>query len=112
MFTSLKTSIWLPALMRRAEVAGAYASVVQKGDPDAGAALIKVRTLDGQAKLYIPVRDMNGERVWHQNGPLIEAEIDTLITKRQKTDPDLWVVEVDDRKGRHFLTDKVEEIEE
>ena len=95
--------------MRRADVEGAYASVVQKGDPDAGAAVIKVRTLDGRATLYLASRDMNGERVWHPKGPLDEFEIDKIIERRMATDPDLWIIEIDDRKGRHFLTDRVEE---
>ena len=108
MFGGLKTSVWAPALIRRAETAGAYASVVFKGDPDAGAALIKVRLLNGHASLYRPMRDMNGERIWLPKGPLAESEIDQLIVKRRESDPDLWVIEVEDRKGRHFLTEKVE----
>ena len=108
MFGSVKTSFWAPALIRRAQSGGAYASVVFKGDPDAGAALIKVRTLDGNAVLYRPMRDMSGERIWLPKGPLDEAEIDQDIEKRRNTDPDLWVIEVEDREGRHFLTEKVE----
>jgi len=108
-FASLKTSIWAPALIRRAETAGAYASVLFKGDPDAGAALIKVRTLDGQAVLYRPIRDMSGARIWIPKGPVDEDEIDQDIAKRLDNDPDLWIVEIEDKKGRHFLTEKVEE---
>ena len=108
MFTSLKTSVWAPALIRRAQVAGAYATVLYKGDPDAGAALIKVRTLDDHAALYWPVRNMDGERVWLSKGPAAEDEIDAAISLRLDTDPDLWVIEVEDRDGRHFLTETVE----
>ncbi len=108
MFGSVKTSFWAPALIRRAETGGAYATVLFKGDPDAGAALIKVRLMDGQAVLYRPMRDMSGERIWLPKGPLDEAEVDQDILKRRKTDPDLWVIEVEDRNGRHFLTEKVE----
>lgn len=108
MFGNLKTSIWAPALIRRAEVGGAYASVVHKGDPDAGAALIKVRLLDGTATLYRPMQTMDGNRIWLPQGPLSESEIDTSISQRLATDPDLWVVEIEDRKGRHFLTEDVD----
>ena len=108
LFTSLKTSVWAPALIRRAQSAGAYATVLYKGDPDAGVALIKVRTLDEQAILYWPVRNMDGERVWLSKGPAVENEIDATIAMRLDTDPDLWVIEVEDRKGRHFLTETVE----
>ena len=109
MFGSVKTSFWAPALIRRAETGGAYATVLFKGDPDAGAALIKVRTLNGQAVLYRPMRDMSGDRIWLPKGPVDEDEIDQDIQKRRDNDPDLWVIEVDDKDGRHFLTEKVEE---
>ncbi len=108
MFGSLKTAIWAPALIRRAETGGAYASVLYKGDPDAGAALVKVRHLDGTAMLYRPMRDMEGNRVWLPKGPGAENDIDDVITGRLKTDPDLWVIEIEDRQGRHFLTETVE----
>lgn len=105
---SLKTGFWTSALIRNAEQNGAFAAVIRKGDPDAGACLVKVRTLDGNAVLYRPVRNMNGERVWWPKGPLLEAEIDDFINRRIDDDPDLWVLEIEDRKGRHFLTEPIE----
>jgi len=110
MMPSLKTSIWAYALLRRAASGGAYATLARKGDGDAGAVLVKVLTLDGNAVLYRPIRNLDGERVWLPKGPLTEPEIDALIGGRVKTDPDLWVVEIEDRKGRHFLTEPVEAV--
>ncbi len=108
MFSALKTSFWAPALIRRAENGGAFASVSHRGDPDAGACLVKVRTLDQMAVLYRSMRDMSGERIWHPKGPLDEDQIDQTIRKALVSDPDLWVIEIDDKQGRHFLTEKVE----
>jgi len=108
-FSALKTSFWAPALIRRAERGGAYASVVHRGDPDAGAVLIKVRTLDEMAVLYRSMRDMDGSRIWHAKGPNIETEIDKDIRKAVAIDPDLWIIEIEDKSGRHFLTEKVED---
>jgi hypothetical protein len=108
MFSELKTSFWTSALLRRASVEGAYAALSRKGDGDAGAVLVKVCTLDGNATVYRPIRNMDGERVWLPKGPDAETEIDAVIAKRAKTDPDLWVVEIEDKQGRHFLTEPVE----
>lgn len=108
MMPRMKTSMWASALLRRADVGGAYALLMQKGDGDAGAVLVKVCTLDGQAVLYIPIRNMDGERVWLPKGPLMESEIDAIINSRKGNDPDLWVVEIEDKLGRHFLTEPVE----
>ena len=108
MMPAVKSSIWAYALIRRAEIGGAYAFLVQRGDGDAGAVLVKICTLDGQALLYRPIRNMSGERVWLPKGPMREQDIDNLIAKRRTTDPDIWVIEIEDKQGRHFLTEPVE----
>jgi hypothetical protein len=108
----LKTEFWASALIRRASDVGAFAGVVRRGDSDAGAVLVKVATLDGRARLYAPARDGAGERVWLDlsAGALgdVEADVDAHIRKRALTDPDLWVVEIEDKRGRHFLQERVE----
>lgn len=108
----LKTEIWASALIRRASIGGAFAAVARKGDADAGAVLVKVATLDGRARLYAPARDGEGERIWLDlsAGSLgdDEAAVDAHIRKRSETDPDLWVIEVEDKHGRHFLMEPVD----
>jgi hypothetical protein len=108
----LRTEIWAMALVRRAEVAGAFAAVVRKGDADAGAVLVKVATLDGRARLYAPAQDGVGDRLWLDlsDGALgtDEAAIDAYAAKRAATDRDLWIIEIEDRAGRTFLTEPVE----
>jgi len=104
----LKAGFWTSALIRRAEVAGAFAAVVKRGDADAGACLVKVRLLNGEAVLYRPIRNMSGERVWWPKGPEAEREIDLYVNGRVDDDPDIWIVEIEDRQGRHFLTEPIE----
>ncbi len=108
MMPVLKPSIWVYALIRRAQSEAAFATLARKGDGDAGAVLVKVSTLDGNAVLYRPIRNLSGERVWLPKGPLSERDIDEIIAHRVKTDPDLWVIEIEDKQGRHFLTEPVE----
>ena len=109
----LKTHVWAGALVRRAEIAGCFAAIARKGDPDAGAVLVKVATLDGRARLYAPAfRGEEGERVWMDlsAGALGDEEraVDEYARRRAEDDPDLWVVEIEDKQGRHFLTERVE----
>lgn len=108
----LATKIWVDALVRRAEVAGASAFIVQKGDESRGDTLVKVSTLNGRARVLTPRTDMDGERVFidlqtQGIGP-DEAEVDAYITRTRQRDRDLWVIEIEDRDGRHFLTEPVE----
>lgn len=108
----LKASIWTAALIRRAEVAGAFAFVARKGDIDAGAVLVKAATLDGRARLYAPAQNGAGARVWLDlsSGPLGDDEraVDAHIARRAATDPDLWILEIEDRAGRTFLDEPIE----
>lgn len=108
----LKTEIWVSALLRRAAIAGAFAGVTRKGDPDGGAVLVKVATLDGRARLYAPARAGEGDRIWIDlsAGALgeREADVDLYVRKRADTDPDLWVIEIEDKHGRSFLEEPID----
>ena len=108
----LKTEFWASALLRRAAIAGAFGGVTRKGDTDAGAVLVKVATMDGRARLYAPARDGQGERIFLDlsSGTLgdVEANVDAYVRKRADTDPDVWVIEIEDKHGRHFLMERVD----
>jgi len=106
----LATDIWVGALIRRAEQGGAFATVARKGDLRAGAVLVKVLNRpEGTARLYAEATRGDGERVWMRPTPADqEAELDRYIERAVRIDPDIWVVEIDDRQGRHFLTEPVE----
>lgn len=93
--------------MRRAISNGAFAVVAKRGDRDAGTVLLTVRTRDGLVRLYQAATGMDGERVWHEGQAQSAREIDVVIAARSARDMDLWVVEIDDRDGRHFLTEPV-----
>jgi hypothetical protein len=106
----LSSDLWVSALIRRAEIEGAYATVVKKGDDRAGSVIVKAYdTSNRTAKLYTEAFGQDGERLWIQ--PVSsdsEAELDAYIARQRGYDPDLWVVEIEDRQGRHFITEKVQ----
>ena len=106
----LSTDVWVSALLRRAELAGAYPTVIRRGDPRGGAVLVKVlHRREGRADLYAEAVRGEGERVWMR--PVEagdEASLDAYAERALRFDPDLWIVEIDDAKGRHFLTEPVE----
>ena len=106
----LSTDIWVTALIRRAEIGGGFGVVARKGDPRAGAVLVKaLNRSNGTAKLYSEATRLDGERVWMQPVPSQqEADLDRYIERTARIDPDIWVVEIEDREGRHFLTEPVE----
>ncbi len=107
----LSTDIWVAALIRRAELGGGFGMVVRKGDARAGSVLVKTLNLvDKSVRLYAEATRGDGERVWMR--PALsdqESELDRYIERAIKIDPDVWVVEIEDKQGRHFLTEPVEE---
>ena len=106
----LSTDVWVGALIRRAEIAGAFAAVARKGDPRAGAVLVKaVNRSDGTCRLYAQAIGAAGEQIWMQPvASTSEADLDAYAERSRRIDPDIWVVEIEDREGRHFLTETVE----
>ena len=107
----LSTDIWVSALIRRAELGGAFAMVLHKGDARAGAVLVRVLDrASGVARLYAEATRGDGERVWMQPvAATDEAVLDGYAERARRIDPDLWVVEIEDRQGRHFLTEPVQD---
>lgn len=101
----LKTGLWIDALIRRAQVAGAFACVVGRGDREVGTVLITVRARDGLS-LYTPERDMSGDRVW-RGEDLDEEALAARIKSRLDFDPDIILVEIEDAQGRHFIEEPV-----
>ncbi|WP_269713977.1 DUF1491 family protein [Caulobacter sp. NIBR2454] len=106
----LSTDIWVGALIRRAQQQGAFAAVSRKGDPQAGAVLVKAVNLRArEARLYSEATRGDGERVWMQPvASTAEPELDAYIERTARIDPDIWVIEIEDAEGRHFLVEPVE----
>ncbi|MDV4146230.1 MULTISPECIES: DUF1491 family protein [Shimia] len=100
----LAAKFWVQAYMARLEFAGIPAYVVAHGDDTAGAVLVKLATLDGQAVAYQRSFDlMSGDRKWVVLADGDEASVDAALGRQREFDPDVWVVEVEDRQGRHML---------
>ena len=105
----LKAGIFVRALIRRAEVAGAQAYVVKKGAEEAGAVFLKISRLDGTCTVLNQARAGYGELVWAKvlGDSCDEAKAAAYFERQIKYDRDLWIVEIEDRDGRTFVDEKV-----
>lgn len=100
----LTARFWVDAYLARLRMLEIPAFVVAHGDDTAGSVLVKLNTLDGEATIFQRSYDLlDDRRVWSilEKGP--EADMDALITRQLSRDPDIWVIEVEDRLGRHML---------
>jgi hypothetical protein len=108
----LKSGIWVSAYLRRCQIEGAQAVLRRRGADEAGAVFIKVSRLDGTADVYGPAPQSAfddarpSDRVFAsalKAQPVPEPDAEAYLAKQIKFDPDIWIVEVEDRAGRNFL---------
>jgi hypothetical protein len=109
----LKSGIWAAAYLRRCQTEGAFAAVRRRGAEEAGAVFIIINRLDGSATLYGPApqsafdeaqpADRMFSAVLGGAAPVAEAEIEARLEREIRFDPDVWILEVEDRAGRNFL---------
>ncbi len=107
---NLKSSIWVSAFLRRAMANGLFGAVVRKGAEEAGAVYVIVSHLDGTCHLFGPSpgasHDERGDRRWiiETAPPATTDDALALLERRIRSDPDIWIVEVEDRNGTAGLT--------
>ena len=100
----MTADIWVGAYLTRLRLLAIPAFVTAKGDATAGTVLVKMNTLDGQAAAYQRSFDLRtGARAWVVLAEGAEADVDAALARQRGFDPDLWVIEVEDRAGRHLL---------
>ncbi len=117
----LKSHIWVSAYLRRLDYAMIPAAVVRRGDADAGAIYIKVSMLEGQSQILAPIPayaldGLNGKgssvlqeegRAWQAvyGIPAEDHEADAYLQRQASMDPDMWIIDVENRNGRHLVGD-------
>jgi len=112
----LKSAIWVAAYVRRCNGEGTFAAVRRRGAEDAGAIFIKLNRLDGTAELFAPAPQTAfddarpADRAFSRSfgkDPVPEQKVEDKLAKETRFDPDLWIVEIEDRAGRHFIDNVV-----
>ena len=102
----LKTEIWVKGYVRQCDLAGLPCVIVNRGAPEAGAVYICVTISNGHGQVYSPAPgpayDGEGGRNWETPlgpGPVSMADIDAYLARQLKFDPDIWIIEVQDKTG-------------
>ncbi len=105
----LRSDFWVAAHLRRCAIEGVNAVLRRRGSAEAGAIFVKLDRLDGTASLFGPapqalVDEGSGERLFT---PVLTeapgAAVEERMRRELRFDSDLWLVEIEDRAGRHFL---------
>lgn len=88
--------------LRRCSAAATPAVLVRRGEPERGTVLLKLNQIEAGCRILTQARDLDGNLGWLAalGGRLVpETEADAYIGRAVDRDPDLWVIEIEDRKG-------------
>lgn len=109
----LRSDLWVAAYLRRCGADGAPAVLRRRGAPEAGAIFVKLDRLDGSSALYGPAPQSvdvdlrrGVERLFVRlHGPewIDNQDAEKRLERELSFDPDLWIVEVEDRHGQPRL---------
>jgi hypothetical protein len=107
MMARLRSDFWVSAYIRQREVAGAPAMLRRRGAAEAGTIFVKIDHLNGRVTLYGPASQSMADETGERRFTLIldsdPLAIEDRLTREIRFDPDLWLVEVEDRKGTSGL---------
>lgn len=100
----LISDFWVAAYLRQAAHDGLVAVLRRRGAREAGAIFVKLDRLDGTAALYGPApQSLTGTG---ESGRLFQLILDAdplsieeRVLREQRFDPDLWLVEIENRSG-------------
>lgn len=110
MTARLTSTMLVGALIRRVQAAGGFATVLAKGDPIGGVILVQLLDRGAFSGLFERLTDLAGRQTLVRCGPdngAQDIEISEYIAKRQRSDPDLWLIELDVADGERFAAESL-----
>ena len=108
----LPAAIEATGLMRRVEAQGGHAAVLHKGDPERGTLLLVVTSRGKHVACLERALSLDGKYRWRQVGPAESGssqDVSEFLAKRQRSDPDLWLIELDIVLAERFIAETTEE---
>ena len=102
----LPTHLIVSGLLRVIENEGGFATVISKGERDAGVLLILTQERDKNARLWERMPQLDGTRSFEctrEEDPDSKDEFTKYLLNRTTQDPDCWVVELEISKPERFI---------
>jgi hypothetical protein len=106
---SLPTDMLVSAYIRIAAKDHVPIVVRRRGHNASGTIVIKINLLNGEARVLTQVR-FGDELVWSpitRTDPMADGEAEKLMEQQSDIDPDSWLIEIEDRQGRHWLPGRI-----
>lgn len=104
----LPAHVEVASILRRAQVAGDFATVLKKGDPDRGSLLIVISSRGKHVAILERVLSLDGDYQWRPAGGFESSEppqVAEFLAKRARFDEDLWAIELDIAEPERFIAE-------
>jgi hypothetical protein len=104
----LPAHLEVASILRRAQAAGDFATILRKGDPDRGSLLLMVGSRGRHIVSLERVLSLKGGYAWQTVGPAESAsstEIADFLAKRAQFDEDCWAIELDIADPERFIAE-------
>lgn len=101
---AVKAGLWISSQIRICDINAIPAFVRRRGDPDAGSILIRLDRLDGRSIVLSQIRDAEGQRKWLMATgpePVDDGTAEAYLDRRVRSDPDIWILEIEDRHATY-----------
>lgn len=106
----LPVHLWIDAQLAPLNAQGIFYYIKQRGEQNSGVILLKLNGLQGQCRLLLQQRDFDGVLGWMNavnKDFLDERDADSYIERSILRDPDLWVIEIEDREMKNPFEGKM-----
>ncbi len=102
----LPAHVEVGAIVRKAQGEGGFATVIQRGERDAGVILLLTMNRGGDARLWERMPQLDGTRKFtctKSQDNDNKGEFEEYLARRQRQDPDSWIVELDIAEAERFI---------
>jgi hypothetical protein len=106
MESRLPAHVEVSALIRQVQAEGGFATVVKKGQREAGTILVILTEKGGNARVFERMPQLDGSRIWHcskHEDAETKQEFSEYLDRRASQDADLWILELDIANGERFI---------
>jgi Uncharacterized conserved protein len=102
----LPAHLEVSSLIRTVNAEGGFATVLSKGERDAGTIMVVVTEGGREGRAYERMPQLDGTRQWQlsrRQNLENPYEFGEYLARRGDQDPDLWIVELDIAQGERFI---------
>lgn len=106
----LSSSVEAAGLIRRAEAAGDFGTILRKGDSERGSLLLLIQRRGSYVAVLERFLSADGSYCWASSGPpegTSSEDLAQFLARRARFDEDSWLIELDIAQPERFIAETI-----